>query len=438
MMAVQLFFCCRDHSWWNRLSSIQILVFWIGLTFSILANGYIGGFGLSTSNSVLSKDIVGTKPFRSTSTVGVYHLDKRRLASKKSNNDISKTNHEICWNEKCVSRRLLLLQGAAVITTTPLAVLGLAPSEVIETTRNSNTMFLQRRLQENLVTLPYYGMQNPDIFYPSYFTGVWEVTSTCTDIQNPVPSIPQRQRGENETTDEELGKPYRYRVRFIPHSNSEHSIADREYNVKEILTAYGTTTSLLDISLATPNQFTCTLSLPTKESITSNKEGQQQRQLVTVDILTLARKQEQEDVLLEESTTSTAPMKLFGCSEVVRQIVAPVSPTGDTPILTSRRSTSSTSTTITTNNPFFNVKDIETISLYSYTDSGNSNSKDSINPSTASPPSIQCRQRTATYLVPSTTDPVALKMWQATQGKPIEVRFYDVLYTKISNNKSSE
>lgn len=412
-MAVrQLFFCCRDYSWSNRLLPIQVLVFLITLILSTLSNGCVGGFGLSTSDSGASSIIVGKKPFGSTSAVGAYHLGMKSLASKKSNNDISKTNNDISsWKEKCVSRRLLLLQGAAVMTTTPLAVLGLAPSEVIETTRNSNNMFLQRRLQENLVTSPYYGMQNPDIFYPSYFTGVWEVISTCTDIQNPVTSIPQRRR-ENET-DEELGKPYRYRVRFIPHSNGERSIADREYNVKEILTAYGTA-SLLDISLATPNQFTCTLSLPTKDSNTSNKEGQQQRQLVTVDILTLARKQEQEDMLIEESTT---PMKLFGCSEVVRQIVAPVSPTGG---------------------PFFNVKEIETISLYSYTDSGSSNSKDSISPSTASPPSIQCRQRTATYLVPSTTDPVALKMWQATQGKPIEVRFYDVLYTKISSNKGSE
>ena len=60
---------------------------------------------------------------------------------------------------------------------------------------------------------------------------------------------------------------------------------------------------------------------------------------------------------------------------------------------------------------------VETTSLYTYND------KDG---------SIYCRQRSATYLLPSQQDSVALKLWQLSRGRPIDVRFYDVLYRPIS------
>ena len=60
------------------------------------------------------------------------------------------------------------------------------------------------------------------------------------------------------------------------------------------------------------------------------------------------------------------------------------------------------------------VKEIETISVYNEVD------KDT----------IKCRQRTASFLVPSQTDPMAFKKWQLSQGRPVDVRYYDVTYTR--------
>lgn len=107
------------------------------------------------------------------------------------------------------------------------------------------------------------------------------------------------------------------------------------------------------------------------------------------DILAIARKSE-----------PISPTK-FVCSEVVRQIVSPA-----------RSRTGASSPKL--------VKEIETISIY---DVGNVVDVDSIT-------QIPCKQRTATYLVPSQTDPVAFKMWQMSQGRPVDVRYYDVIYTR--------
>jgi hypothetical protein len=43
---------------------------------------------------------------------------------------------------------------------------------------------------------------------------------------------------------------------------------------------------------------------------------------------------------------------------------------------------------------------------------------------------VHCRQRSATFLLPSQQDPMAMKLWEMSRGRPIDVRFYDVIYTK--------
>lgn len=63
------------------------------------------------------------------------------------------------------------------------------------------------------------------------------------------------------------------------------------------------------------------------------------------------------------------------------------------------------------------VKEIETISVYTVAD--------------GSPNVINCKQRTAVFLVPSQTDPIAFKKWQMTRGQPVDIRYYDVTYSKI-------
>ncbi len=117
------------------------------------------------------------------------------------------------------------------------------------------------------------------------------------------------------------------------------------------------------------------------------------------DILTIARKAE-----------TISPTK-FACSEVVRQIVSPAS---------SRAGASTPKL----------VKEIETISIYDV-GRGNDNNYVATGDDLGTIRQIPCRQRTATYLVPSQTDPVALKMWQMSRGRPVDVRYYDVLYTRV-------
>lgn len=117
------------------------------------------------------------------------------------------------------------------------------------------------------------------------------------------------------------------------------------------------------------------------------------------DILTIARKAE-----------TISPTK-FACSEVVRQIVSPAS---------SRAGASTPKL----------VKEIETISIYDV-GSGIDDNNIATGVDLGSIRQIPCRQRTATYLVPSQTDPVALKMWQMSRGRPVDVRFYDVVYTRV-------
>jgi hypothetical protein len=71
------------------------------------------------------------------------------------------------------------------------------------------------------------------------------------------------------------------------------------------------------------------------------------------------------------------------------------------------------------------LKQIETASLYRLVQPpeqrGNDNKNNMI---------IQCRQRSATFLLPSQQDPVALRLWQMARGRPIDVRFYDVTYSR--------
>jgi hypothetical protein len=219
----------------------------------------------------------------------------------------------------------------------------------------------------------------------SWFSGVWKVASICTEVLAPCGI---GFFGGNQTYQSarmEVNNPLYYESRFISPSfenqrilginsndglgtNVNSVIADREFNVKSLARVAMGENSVVDVSLASPNKFSCLLSLEGAPS------------LLTVDLLVLNRRQ--------EYVNKTS----FHCSEVVREIVAGVE----------RRK------------PAF-LKEIETISLYTLGDNGN----------------LHCRQRSATFLLPSQQDAIAFQMWQASQGKPVDVRFYDVMYEKV-------
>jgi hypothetical protein len=67
------------------------------------------------------------------------------------------------------------------------------------------------------------------------------------------------------------------------------------------------------------------------------------------------------------------------------------------------------------------LKEIETISLYTAVKPKQENEEIT---------EITCQQRSATFLLPSNDDPIAYQAWQLSRGRPIDVRFYNVTYTK--------
>ena len=203
----------------------------------------------------------------------------------------------------------------------------------------------------------------------SWFAGTWKVVSECTDVLAPcgIALFGGNRTYEAALADRGPSNGLNYESRFLM-SGDNSVIADREFNVKSIAKVAMGENSVVDVSLATPNKFSCLLSLEGAPS------------LITVDLLVLNRRQEQ------ENATS------FDCSEVVREIVSGVQ---------------RTSSAI--------LKEVETTSLYTFDETKGS---------------MNCRQRSATFLLPSQDDPMALQMWQATRGRPIDVRYYNVRYDK--------
>mmetsp|Transcript_14360 Transcript_14360/g.21495 ORF Transcript_14360/g.21495 Transcript_14360/m.21495 type:complete len:411 (-) Transcript_14360:274-1506(-) len=261
---------------------------------------------------------------------------------------------------------------------------------------NSNGL-LESRVTENVLSPPPYGMEGNDIFYPSYFQGVWSVNSVTTAIKAP---CGVQLFGGNYTYNSALqtiGPDYalNYKCRFIPSSAGGKIIADREYNIREIAKAAMGSNSVVDIPLATPNKLSCLLSPMGASS------------MMVAEILTLARRQEN---FPDDEKANT---KIFHCAEVVRQIVSPVDSYKATSSgsLNSPPPSSGGRTTL--------LKEIETASLYEATPTKSGDVTE-----------IRCRQRTATFLLPSQTDPLAYQLWQMSRGRPIDVRFFDVVYTK--------
>jgi hypothetical protein len=157
-------------------------------------------------------------------------------------------------------------------------------------------------------------------------------------------------------------------------------------------------TAVVDMSMVTPNQVSCLLA-------PSGASG-----LLQVDLLTLRRRQER---------VSNVD---FHCSEVVQEVVSPV---GSRSIATDGSESSGgdsansqsakQSTGPPVSPPRRLLKEIEVISLYRYDTNSDT---------------VHCQQRSASFLLPSQQDPIALKLWQASQGRPVDVRFYDLVYTR--------
>ena len=168
----------------------------------------------------------------------------------------------------------------------------------------------------------------------------------------------------------DVGNVLGYESRFILDGSGSRVIADREYNVRSIAKVAMGENSVVNVAMATPNKFSCLLAPMGSPS------------MLKVDLIVLNRRQ--------ETVSSTK----FDCSEVVREIACPIDQPKQVPAI---------------------LKEIETTSLYTYF------------PDTDQ---IYCRQRSAAFLLPSNENPMAMKMWQASGGRAIDVRYYDVKYTR--------
>lgn len=243
---------------------------------------------------------------------------------------------------------------------------------------------LESRVTENLLSPPSYGMETSDIFYPSWFKGSWKIVSKTTDVQAPCGTTLFGGNATYERARSEIGTALSYDSRFISDSASR-VIADREYNVQSIAKAAMGQYSVLDIPVATPNKLTCILA----------PNGSPR--MLKVDLIALNRRQE-----------TISDLK-FDCSEVTREIISAVNNNNNPQSPQSTAPTAASGATI--------LKEVETTSLYTFNPAKNE---------------IRCEQRSATFLLPSQSSPMAYKMWEATRGRPIDTRFYDVLYTKAS------
>ena len=242
---------------------------------------------------------------------------------------------------------------------------------------------LESRVTEDLMSKVPYGIEAQDIFYPGYFKGVWDVKSVTTEVEAPCGKL---LFGGNVTYDAAMNEigldgALNYRARFIDSSTEGKSIADREFNVVEITKSAMGANVVVDVPVATPNKFCCLLA----PSGANN--------LFTVDLLTAARREE------------NVSRDRFDCAELVRQIVSSRSNNGSQG---ARRQPS--------------IKDIEAVSLYTIS---NTDANGFVN-------EIKCRQRIATFVAPIQEDPLSMKMWQYSRGRPIDVRFYDITYCKRS------
>jgi hypothetical protein len=291
---------------------------------------------------------------------------------------------QVCSVLGCLGSGLLLAPRAAVAAESAKAQLKQQP-------------YLENRVTENLLFPPDYGMEGADVFYPAWFAGTWSVDSVCTEVQAPCGVALFGGNRTYASAQKDIGTSLLYESRFVTSTanaaagdqettttgttNNNIVTADREYNVKSIAKAAMGPNSVVDVPLATPNKFSCVLAPKGSPS------------LLRVDLITLNRRQE----IISDTQ--------FHCSEVVREIVAPVGP---------QASGSAVST-----NPI--LKEVETTSLYTYYDPKSVKKGD---------PLVRCRQRSATFILPSQESEIQMYLFSAARGRPVDVRFYDVSYTK--------
>jgi len=259
----------------------------------------------------------------------------------------------------------------------------------------SQSSLLVNRLENNVLEPPTYGMEGSDIFYPKWFAGNWKTASTTKSVEAPCGIALFGGNTTYTNGQQDIGNVLKYDSRFLTNTDTDATtvIADREFNVKSIVKVTMGENSIVDVSKATPNLFCCLLALKNSAS------------LLQVDLIALNRRSERE----------VATPNQFVCSEVVREIAKTVNNNNNNNKNNNdddarqpqqkRKNTPSV------------LKEIETTSSYTYF------------PETDE---VHCRQRSAAFLLPSNENEMAMRMWQLSRGRAIDVRYYDVIYSRAS------
>ncbi|GMI46445.1 hypothetical protein TrCOL_g920 [Triparma columacea] len=250
------------------------------------------------------------------------------------------------------------------------------PNEALAENKNSvvvDDLFSRLEVSTIAPKVPQFQLTSSDLIYPDFLQGLWDVRSRTRSIDAPCGVALFGGEGLLKKATEEIDNSELdlvYSCRFVRGEGGK-LVADRAYNIKTIASASMGSVSVLDLS-ATPNEVKCTLQ-------PSNAGGV----LFKVDILALGRKQQYDEA-----------SGVYVFDEVGRNVV-------ETVVGGERKSVG--------------LKEVETISTYKLVGEGK----------------VEGRQKSLTYLVPS-PDPSTMefKMWAATGGKPIDVRTYDVTYTK--------
>ena len=273
-------------------------------------------------------------------------------------------------SDNAISRRTVLQKSSVTLT-------GGAVAAFVDPKLAASVDFevglLESRVTEDLMSRVPYTIESQDIFYPEFFRGVWDVSSVTTNVEAPCGIA---LFGGNATYDAAMAEvgpqsELNYRARFVPSSIEDKVIADREFNVIELSKSSMGPNAVVDVPEATPNKF-CAILAPNGAN-----------NLFTVDLLAVARRSE------------NVNRERFDCAELVRQIVSIKGSQG------------------AQQKP--RIKDIETISLYeiSKVDSDGMVKE------------IKCKQRIASFVAPIQEDPISMKLWQYSRGRPVDTRFYD-------------
>jgi hypothetical protein len=193
------------------------------------------------------------------SGVAAYHIPNQLAAQSQVGNRNANDLHHLRQQPQIpqsIHDRRTILSNIALATT-------LIPNSV--NAQDNELSSLEKRLVENSLAAPQYGMQATDIFYPAYFQGNWKASSKTIKIYAPCgfDLFPGGQSAYDNTVQKEINgnDVLEYKARFVS-SGDDVIIADREYNAKEIAKAAMGSFSVVDVSEATPNRFSCLLAPP--------------------------------------------------------------------------------------------------------------------------------------------------------------------------------